>query len=228
MTTYGPDLNLSCAELDPSDLVDVGRKLTHYSPWLVPLSFSSPFRDGDRLGRALGAHRDPHRSPAGRAGVPRRRPAAGRCRPVADPGGPDPGRGGPHRVQGVRRLPGPDALRRAAQPAHRPGPGPTRWPGRRDHPGRGRAPARGPGRAGRRRRARRTGELLAAASRRARRPRRRPGPAGRLAGALGAPRVPGGGDAGRVPRGQAVAGLSRARECCAVLEHGAALTRGQV
>src|SRR5690242_9663709 len=46
MTTYGPDLNLSCADLDADALVDVGRKLTHYSPWLVPLSFSSPFRDG--------------------------------------------------------------------------------------------------------------------------------------------------------------------------------------
>lgn len=46
MTTYGPDLNLSCADLAAADLVDVGRKLTHYSPWLVPLSFSSPFRDG--------------------------------------------------------------------------------------------------------------------------------------------------------------------------------------
>ena len=46
MTTYGPDLNLSCADLDAAALVDVGRKLTYYSPWLVPLSFSSPFRDG--------------------------------------------------------------------------------------------------------------------------------------------------------------------------------------
>ncbi len=46
MSTYGPDLNLSCAHLDAAGLVDVARKLTHYSPWLVPLSFSSPFRDG--------------------------------------------------------------------------------------------------------------------------------------------------------------------------------------
>jgi hypothetical protein len=46
MSTYGPDLNLSCADLDETALVDIGRKLTHYSPWLVPLSFSSPFRDG--------------------------------------------------------------------------------------------------------------------------------------------------------------------------------------
>ncbi|MGI9001828.1 MAG: glutamate-cysteine ligase family protein [Pseudonocardia sp.] len=46
MTTYGPDLNLSCAGLDAADLVDVARKLTYYSPWLVSLSFSAPFRDG--------------------------------------------------------------------------------------------------------------------------------------------------------------------------------------
>jgi hypothetical protein len=46
MSTYGPDLNLSCAGLDAAALVDVARKLTHYSPCLVPLSFSSPFRDG--------------------------------------------------------------------------------------------------------------------------------------------------------------------------------------
>jgi len=46
MITYGPDLNLSADGLDGDRLVDVGRKLTHYSPWLVPLSFSSPFRDG--------------------------------------------------------------------------------------------------------------------------------------------------------------------------------------
>ncbi|MGD9526931.1 glutamate--cysteine ligase [Pseudonocardia sp.] len=46
MVTYGPDLNLSRAGLGGAALVDVGRKLTYYSPWLVPLSFSSPFRDG--------------------------------------------------------------------------------------------------------------------------------------------------------------------------------------
>lgn len=44
MLTYGPDLNLSSAAL--ADPVDVARKLTHYSPWIVPLSFSSPFRGG--------------------------------------------------------------------------------------------------------------------------------------------------------------------------------------
>jgi hypothetical protein len=50
MSTYGPDLNLSCRDLTPADLVDIGCKLTHYSPWLVPLSFSSPFRDGGPWG----------------------------------------------------------------------------------------------------------------------------------------------------------------------------------
>jgi hypothetical protein len=50
MSTYGPDLNLSCDLLDEAAVVDVGRKLTYYSPWLVPLSFSSPFRDGGPWG----------------------------------------------------------------------------------------------------------------------------------------------------------------------------------
>ena len=34
----------------PRAVVDAARKLTHYSPWLVPLSFSSPFRDGQPWG----------------------------------------------------------------------------------------------------------------------------------------------------------------------------------
>jgi gamma-glutamyl:cysteine ligase YbdK (ATP-grasp superfamily) len=46
MTTYGPDLNLSWAGCAPDELVDAARKLTALSPCLVPLSFSSPFRDG--------------------------------------------------------------------------------------------------------------------------------------------------------------------------------------
>jgi hypothetical protein len=46
MVTYGPDLNLSWAGSTPHDVVDAARKLTALSPYLVPLSFSSPFRDG--------------------------------------------------------------------------------------------------------------------------------------------------------------------------------------
>ncbi|MFC5951769.1 glutamate-cysteine ligase family protein [Pseudonocardia lutea] len=50
MVTHGPDLNLSVAGLDGAALVDAGEKLTHYSPWLVPFAFSSPFRDGEPWG----------------------------------------------------------------------------------------------------------------------------------------------------------------------------------
>jgi Glutamate-cysteine ligase family 2(GCS2) len=50
MVTYGPDLNLSADTLDELTLIDTARKLTHYSPWLVPLSFSSPFREGKPWG----------------------------------------------------------------------------------------------------------------------------------------------------------------------------------
>lgn len=43
MVTYGPDLNLSREGMTTGELVDAGRKLTHYSPYIVPFSFSSPF-----------------------------------------------------------------------------------------------------------------------------------------------------------------------------------------
>jgi hypothetical protein len=48
MVTWGPDLNLSFPEAgsDPAVLADAAAKLTYYSPYLVPWSFSSPFRDG--------------------------------------------------------------------------------------------------------------------------------------------------------------------------------------
>ena len=46
MTTYGPDLNLSLDRLGPDQLIDVGAKLTYYSPYIVPFSFSSPFVAG--------------------------------------------------------------------------------------------------------------------------------------------------------------------------------------
>jgi hypothetical protein len=46
MVTHGPDLNLSFPDMDAAGLVDAAAKLTFYSPFLVPLSFSSPFRDG--------------------------------------------------------------------------------------------------------------------------------------------------------------------------------------
>jgi hypothetical protein len=43
MVTYGPDLNISCEGMGPEALIDAGRKLTQYSPYLVPFSFCAPF-----------------------------------------------------------------------------------------------------------------------------------------------------------------------------------------
>lgn len=50
MTTFGPDLNLSWSLLGDPELVDVGAKLTYYSPYIVPFSFSSPFYEGKLWG----------------------------------------------------------------------------------------------------------------------------------------------------------------------------------
>lgn len=46
MLTYGPDLNLSLHGAPMDQLIDIGRKLTFYSPCIVPWSFSSPFYAG--------------------------------------------------------------------------------------------------------------------------------------------------------------------------------------
>ncbi|MBE9004892.1 glutamate--cysteine ligase [Fortiea sp. LEGE XX443] len=46
MVSYGPDLNISVADLSTEDLIDIGKKLTYYSPYIVPFSYSSPFYNG--------------------------------------------------------------------------------------------------------------------------------------------------------------------------------------
>ncbi|MEM1239548.1 MAG: glutamate--cysteine ligase [Cyanobacteria bacterium P01_H01_bin.26] len=43
MMTYGPDLNFSIRGLSTDALIHAGKKLTYYSPAIVPFSFSSPF-----------------------------------------------------------------------------------------------------------------------------------------------------------------------------------------
>lgn len=43
MMTYGPDLNFSIQGLSTEALIQAGKKLTYYSPVIVPFSFSSPF-----------------------------------------------------------------------------------------------------------------------------------------------------------------------------------------
>lgn len=44
--TFGPDLNISFEGMDDDGIIDAGKKLTYYSPFIVPFSFSSPFKDG--------------------------------------------------------------------------------------------------------------------------------------------------------------------------------------
>jgi hypothetical protein len=46
--TYGPDLSISFSDFNDAALIDVGKKLTFYSPYILPFSFSSPFKDGER------------------------------------------------------------------------------------------------------------------------------------------------------------------------------------
>ncbi|MGF1523431.1 MAG: glutamate--cysteine ligase [Leptolyngbyaceae cyanobacterium] len=45
MLTYGPDLNFSMPEMSTDALIQAGKKLTYYSPAIVPFSFSAPFYD---------------------------------------------------------------------------------------------------------------------------------------------------------------------------------------
>ncbi|MBW4613513.1 MAG: glutamate--cysteine ligase [Desmonostoc vinosum HA7617-LM4] len=46
MVTYGPDLNISLTDLSIECVIDIGKKLTYYSPFIVPFSYSSPFYQG--------------------------------------------------------------------------------------------------------------------------------------------------------------------------------------
>jgi gamma-glutamyl:cysteine ligase YbdK (ATP-grasp superfamily) len=50
MLTYGPDLNLSVVNLPVEKIINIGQKLTYYSPYIVPFSYSSPFSQGKLWG----------------------------------------------------------------------------------------------------------------------------------------------------------------------------------
>ncbi|MGD1895516.1 MAG: glutamate--cysteine ligase [Phormidesmis sp.] len=47
MLTQGPDINLSAQGLSPTQLIDIGQKLTYYSPFIIPFSYSAPFYRGE-------------------------------------------------------------------------------------------------------------------------------------------------------------------------------------
>lgn len=44
--SFGPDFNFSFADCSPEQAIATARRLTWYSPWIVPFSFSAPFVDG--------------------------------------------------------------------------------------------------------------------------------------------------------------------------------------
>ncbi|MCC5636172.1 glutamate--cysteine ligase [Nostoc sp. CHAB 5844] len=46
MVSYGPDLNISVTDMSTERLIDIGQKLTYYSPYIVPFTYSSPFYNG--------------------------------------------------------------------------------------------------------------------------------------------------------------------------------------
>ncbi len=46
MLTYGPDFNISIQGLKTDSVIDIGRKLTYYSPYIIPFTYSSPFFAG--------------------------------------------------------------------------------------------------------------------------------------------------------------------------------------
>jgi hypothetical protein len=46
MLTYGPDFSFSLQGLDTKAIIEIGRKLTYYSPYIIPFSYSSPFFGG--------------------------------------------------------------------------------------------------------------------------------------------------------------------------------------
>ncbi len=50
MLTYGPDVSMSHPELGTEGAIELGKKLTYYSPFIVPFSYSSPFYDGKAWG----------------------------------------------------------------------------------------------------------------------------------------------------------------------------------
>lgn len=50
MLTYGPDISFSHPDFSAEKTIDIARKLTFYSPFLVPYSFTSPFYLGEPWG----------------------------------------------------------------------------------------------------------------------------------------------------------------------------------
>lgn len=50
MLTAGPDISFSHPDLSTEATIDIAKKLTFYSPYIVPFSYSSPFYQGELCG----------------------------------------------------------------------------------------------------------------------------------------------------------------------------------
>ncbi|MCL2403109.1 MAG: glutamate--cysteine ligase [Coriobacteriia bacterium] len=50
MITYGPDISFSHSDLNTDQTIDIAQKLTYYSPYIVPFSYTSPFHVGKLWG----------------------------------------------------------------------------------------------------------------------------------------------------------------------------------
>ena len=50
MMTQGPDLNLSWSGATAAECIDAGKKMTYYSPYIIPFTSSSPFVNGGLWG----------------------------------------------------------------------------------------------------------------------------------------------------------------------------------
>ncbi len=50
LLSYGPDINISYNELTDEDIFDLVQKITYYTPFLIPFTFSSPFYKGKLYG----------------------------------------------------------------------------------------------------------------------------------------------------------------------------------
>ena len=185
MVTYGPDLNLSADGLRRARRGPEAHPLQPVARAAVVL-LAVPRRRA--VGRALGAHPPAHGRPARRAGVPRpgRRRRSPPTRRSPSPRGCPPRSAGWSSRRSTRSATSPST---ASCSACSPG-----WSSTTPCPAG--APPRTRRRTGTSRRwaspttrcTRETGALLTAAERGAGRPPRRPGPAGRPAGALGPPR----------------------------------------
>lgn len=50
LLTFGPDINISCSDLNDNDVLEIVKKLNFYTPFIIPFSFSSPFYKGKLWG----------------------------------------------------------------------------------------------------------------------------------------------------------------------------------